>query len=297
MAINASAIMERKMLGLAWDDEADKQSYVNRLKRALSAPPFNVSLEVERNANQFIERFNQGNWDFVITDLQGKDDSKQLEPGLTIARRLADRVQVFIVTRYWDRVDLNRADIPSRVAIKSKNLMPEWMAEEIVGDLRRLGIYRRLDRVFLIYGHDRQIPGLRDKVENFLKSKLGVTVDVIRGGNLRQEILDGLLERMMESGAFVVLCTPDDEVRSNDGKLIRCQPRQNVLLEMGLAAGLGRGIERLIILQKWGPEPHQQAQFPSDLGGVVPIRLEGDFQHYADSLEAELAKLRVGIRR
>lgn len=281
------------MRGLAWDDEAGKQSYMNRLKIALAADPFGVSLEVLRNESQFIERFNQGGWDFVITDLQGRDESETLEPGLTIARRLAHQTQVFIVTNYSDRFDRNSIAIPPSVVIKSKKLLPVWMADEVVTDLRRLGVYRRYDHVFLIYGHDRQAAGLRENVESYLKTKLGLTVDVIRGGNLRQEIMEGLLDRMTETGAFVVLCTPDDEVRESNGTLVRCQPRQNVMLEMGLAAGLGRGIERLIVLQKWGPELHQQAQFPSDLGGVVPIRILGEFEHHAEALAAQLAKLRI----
>jgi hypothetical protein len=286
------------MRGLAWDDETGKNSYISRLKAALGSAPFHISLDVEKTETRFLERFQreEEQLDFVITDLQGRDESKPLEPGLTITRRLADRVQVIVVTNHSDRVDRNRLGIPQNVLIKSKDLLPNWMADEVVGDLRRLGIYFRSDRVFLIYGRDRQTPGLQGEVEHFLRDTLHLEVEIIRGGNLKQEIFEGLLMRMAECGAFVVLCTPDDEVRTSDGALVCCQPRQNVLLEMGLAAGLGRGIERLVILQKWGPELNQQAQFPSDLGGVVPIRMLGNFEHYQEQLKAELRKRGVGLK-
>src|SRR5262249_10414205 len=106
------------MRGLAWDDEVGKQSYVSHLRTALAAEPFRVTLELEKDANRFLERFNQDVWDFVITDLQGKDVAQELEPGLSIARRLAHRVPLFVVTNYPDRLDREKRRIHASVVIK-----------------------------------------------------------------------------------------------------------------------------------------------------------------------------------
>jgi hypothetical protein len=282
------------MRAIAWDDEIGRDSYLKRVAKHLQT--FGVVLDLEKSVDKFLQRLREDSWDFVITDLQGSDKSKELEPGLTIARRLAHEHQVFIVTSYMESLNRDDHGIPANVVIKSKSLHAGWMAEEIVNDLRRLGLYVKHDRVFLIYGHDRQMPGLKQKVEYYLKTELGLKVEVIQGGNLRQEILDGLVTRMSDCGAFVVLCTPDDEIHDSTGKLARCQPRQNVLLELGLAAGMGRGLERLVILQKWGPSIEHQAQLPSDLGGVVPIRMEGEFEHYKEALKDTLKRLRIDVR-
>ena len=58
-----------------------------------------------------------------------------------------------------------------------------------------------------------------------------------------------------EGGALVeVTC------RTVQGCLLLCLPDSpNVFLEIGLAMGLSRRLQRLIILQKWGPAREDQA--------------------------------------
>jgi predicted nucleotide-binding protein len=111
---------------------------------------------------------------------------------------------------------------------------------------------------------------------------------MISGESLQTEILNGLLQRMNECSAFISICTPDD--KADDGTY---RPRQNVLLEMGMAMGLSRGLQRLVPLQRWGPEKQDQAVLPSDLGGIVALR----FSKVENQLDALRSKLEgLGVR-
>lgn len=81
---------------------------------------------------------------------------------------------------------------------------------------------------------------------------------------------------MQEAAAFVAICTPDDGVFEDvsSGKPSYSQPRQNVLLEIGMVLGLPRGVNRLIALHAWGNTVEEQARFPSDLSGLLTLRVE-----------------------
>jgi predicted nucleotide-binding protein len=52
------------------------------------------------------------------------------------------------------------------------------------------------------------------------------------------------------------------------------QQRQNVLLEIGMVLGLPRGVNRPIALHAWGNTVEEQARFPSDLSGLLTLRVE-----------------------
>jgi predicted nucleotide-binding protein len=51
------------------------------------------------------------------------------------------------------------------------------------------------------------------------------------------------------------------------------QPRKNVLLEIGMVLGLPRGVNRLIALHGWGDTVEEQATLPSDLSGLLTLRV------------------------
>lgn len=259
------------MRALAWDDKPEE--YMVILKKYLVR--FGIDIEIVETEEEFVDRFYQGGWDFVISDLVRKDSPAQGEVenlGDRLARAVSESQQgknmtVFLVTEYYDRVSDKAMKLPANVIVKSKSTFPGWMAGEIYQELVRRGVYVNRKRVFLIYGHDH---GAHEDVEAFL-SKHGIKV--IRLGDgvvLGAEIAQGLVASMNECGAFVALCTPDDQV-DKDGQAI-FQPRLNVLLEIGLAMGLSRGLQRLLLVQRWGPEPEHQAVLPSDLAGVLTLR-------------------------
>lgn len=75
---------------------------------------------------------------------------------------------------------------------------------------------------------------------------------------------------MNNCGVIIALCTAEDQWKRDN----TTHPRQNVMLEIGLAIGLWRGPERCIIRQQWGSGVDQQAVLPSDLGGLLTLRFE-----------------------
>ena len=94
---------------------------------------------------------------------------------------------------------------------------------------------------------------------------------------------------MQEAAAIVAICTPDDAVFEDvsSGKPSYFQPRQNVLLEIGMVLGSPRGVNRLIVLQAWGNTVEEQARFPSDLSGLLTLRVENgqiDWDDFQKSL-------------
>jgi predicted nucleotide-binding protein len=161
------------------------------------------------------------------------------------------------------------------VVIKSKSTLPVWFAKDIVENLKQKGVYVKRSRVFVIYGSDRLNPGLRSDVVGWL-SRHGIQADIIDPTTLKDQLLTGLIDRMQEAAAFVAICTPDDAVFEDGSsrKPSYSQPRQNVLLEIGMVLGLPRGVNRLIALQAWGNTVEEQARFPSDLSGLLTLRVE-----------------------
>src|SRR5262249_47454288 len=139
-----------------------------------------------------------------------------------------------------------------------------------------------------IYGRDKRADGARQDVEHFLRGK-GVHVITLADAPLRAEIAQGLLNKMNGCGAVVAICTPDDII----GEIH--QPRPNVFMEIGLALGLSRGLQRLILLQKWGPDPKDQAALPSDLQGILRIQFKGEVSNIFDKLEEDLRGLGIEI--
>jgi len=280
------------MRALAWDDKPD--DYMQDLRRHFGT--FGIDLQIEADVGKFLEAYRSGGWQFVVTDLYLEISPAQgdLDPshGVAVARNLSRDLAVYVVTGEYERMTREQLGFPPGVVIKSKSTHPAWMAGEIVDDLKRRGLFYDPRRVFLIYGHDRGWTGLREKVRLFLKDD-ELEVIEISGVNLHTEILAGLLEKMTDCAAFIALCTPDDRI---DGTPARYQPRQNVLMEIGMVLGLSRGLQRLTILQGWRPDPQHQAQLPSDLAGVVTIRMEGEFEHYHKQLRDRLIGLGVQMR-
>ena len=279
------------MKALAWDD---KPQYLELLQRHLVR--LGIQLEIVTSETEFVERFlSEEVWDFVITDLL-LEDSPVLGEDEIVGLRLASEIAasekgralpIFVITGRYDRITPD-SRLPNNVVIKSKSTSPGWQAGEIRQELSRRGLFVDRKRVFLIHGHDKTAPGATGRVGHFLR---GNEIKVVTLGDsaLKVEIAQGLLSKMNESGAFVAICTPDDPAGSI------WQPRPNVFLEIGLALGLSRGPQRLILLQRWGPGKEEQAVLPSDLGGLLTIRFEGEINLQFEKLTEHLRELGIEL--
>ncbi|MEL6232645.1 MAG: TIR domain-containing protein [Cyanobacteria bacterium J06627_3] len=105
-------------------------------------------------------------------------------------------------------------------------------------------------------------------------------------------ISEGLVDAMRSCGAFVAICTPDDQVADN-----WYQPRQNALLEIGIAMGLPNGFQRLVILQRAGAEPDKQAKLPSDLGGAFTLQFYDEHDEPIRRMINALENRKIKIQR
>jgi|SRR5271157_6207116 len=276
------------MRGLAWDDEP--QDYLEPLKRCLK--PYQIKLEIEEKWPRFLQKFRSRDekWDFIITDLYSPEPPgtaiESPDTGVRIAHVAVEQgLPLFVITKELEKAVI-KAGLPRQAIVKTKSMPVAWMADEICGELQRRGVLVDKKKVFVIYGRDRQATGARESLKAFLKTALKLEVEEISSTNLRTEIAEGLLQRMNDCGAFVAIYTPDDKLA--DGT---CHPRLNVTLEIGIAMGLSRGLERLTILQRSGPQgdPGLTAALPTDLHGVLTMR-------FADSIEAVFDDLKERLR-
>jgi predicted nucleotide-binding protein len=263
---------------LAWDDEPER--YLEKLKPHLQA--LGIELEIEDEVSVFLQRMRAEHWDLVISDLFNYDEAgdEHATDGTGIASTvIAKGIPIFVVTKSYDRAAAE-AIVPRGAMIKSKHTPQTWLAEEIVTDLLRLGYPVRRDRVFVIRGRDREARGATELLVAFIRGR-GLQVDVLSETTLKKEILGGLVSRMNDCAGFIAVCTPDDEWANGSW-----HPRQNVLLEIGVALGLSRGLDRLAILQRTGPptEPKKNATLPTDLSGVLTMEFADDIESAFDDL-------------
>ncbi len=260
--------------GLAWDDQPAEDNYIQRLKDALHRK--GVELTIYKNEDQFIEKAIDGKWDFLITDLYKStryDATREddVAHGKQVGVELLSAIQntsidcpIYCITHAPEEAAAHLKSFP-RVLIRPKSLYPNWVADDIVRELTRLGRLLNRSKVFLIYaiGCDAYRP-----IKSWL-TNAGLTVERVGPGSLTEHISKGLVSTMSICGAIVAICTPDDKL-AGDGPY---QPRQNVLLEIGMSLALFRGHERLIILQQRRAANQNgfEAELPSDLAGILTI--------------------------
>src|SRR5262249_33899050 len=130
-----------EMRGLAWDDEPNE--YVADLQEDLGK--LGVHLEITSSEDDFASKFAHGNWDFIVTDLVEEsisDPEGDSDRGVRIARRTAAKgLPVFILTKFPQRITSEELDVPDSVIIRSKTTLPAWMAQQVIADLKKLGIF------------------------------------------------------------------------------------------------------------------------------------------------------------
>jgi predicted nucleotide-binding protein len=223
----------------------------------------------------------------TVQDQQERYTSPVGQPGFAndideLVRRLGEirqrnkRIPIVFITSDGG-VFAQERPTPGPVLYRSKDNMPGDLVNDIM-DFARANVFDGR-KVFLIYGHDRKSGNIRADIMRRLKD-LGLDVKSITPEESMLSLSNQLIEKMSRCSGFIALCTPDDKVDEE-----WYQPRQNVLLEIGIVMGMGNGFERLILLQRWGSNPSERAQLPSDLAGALAIRFY-DGNNYDDTLDA-----------
>jgi predicted nucleotide-binding protein len=292
------------MKALGWDDKPEE--YFNDLKAQLDA--IGIELIIESDINRvatLLDQIRSEQWDLVITDIFDEVNTpagERLPYGIEIAQQaLKYDLPVYAVTK--ERTSRNLKRIPDGVPIISKSTPWGFAALNIKSDLKRRGCWTSSKKVFLIYGHDRDAEDATARVRAELMN-WRLEPCVISASTITATIAMELVNEMHDATAIVAICTPDDEVTLREGVLLvppatsrsYRQPRQNVLLEIGMAMGLNRGLRKLTFLQRWDRDnPQLQAALPSDLGGVLTLRFESDITTIFPDLKVRLRKLGITI--
>jgi len=133
-----------------------------------------------------------------------------------------------------------------------------------------------MNKVFIVHGRDHGM--LRD-VDAFVR-RIGIDPIILidepsRGGTVIEKV-----ERNADVPFAIVLLSPDDIGRAFDEPKdqLKRRPRQNAVLELGFFIGrLKRENTALLVDATLGDD---QVDYPSDLGGVIPIyyRPESDWK-------------------
>jgi len=268
-----------KIQGLAWDDDPQ---YMMNLRESLSN---DIELTIKKTRAEFEKSFDIERPDFVLVDLL---DEHRQKLGLNIARWVAAQKQheswypIFVVTLEPQVMTGSDFELLPFCSTFSFKMDPPWMALRIQEELKRQGTLVEFKRVFLIHAdHDKEQYTL--PLAKWLNA-YGITAHLLIPGDLQQEIAGGLLMAMNKCAAIIAVCTPNDHIVG--GAVV---PRSNVLLEIGMALALPRGLERLILLA------HKSCELPSDLRGVGRIDFAGSVSDTFKRLGTALEKRNVPI--
>lgn len=217
--------------------------------------------------------------------------------GIDLARTVARIKQdepwypIFVLSQEHSKITKDVYEqLPLNAVVRGKSDL-FWTAQYIREELERRGVYADRKKVFGIRSLKDQdvFRKFVEPVDNHLDTR-GLKNVTINAGDLVAVILEGLLRKMNQCGAIVAVCTADD--LQADGTY---HPRLNVLFEMGIALGLHRGLERLIVLQQWGSTEETRAVLPTDLGGVLTIRFRERVSETFDDLDSRLRALGMAI--
>lgn len=281
---------------LAWDDHPD--NYINQLRSKMEeGGSFEVTLE--EKIFDCLMKFNEAPdiWDFLILDVM--DDVTHPEQidetaGVKLAIRMREKrpdIPIVFLTNDINPIFKERNNFVKPILIRPKSYPVHFMWDDILDFMRNY--QSQFDKVFIIYGSNRKAGNILGEVQRAIEGQ-GLRCEVLSPEIVMQSISEGLVNTMKECGAFIAICTPDDEIVGDANYF---QPRQNVLLEIGMATGLTRGLNRLVTIQRWGNNIEEQARLPSDLGGVLPIRFYDDKNHQ-DTIDQMLKALKErGVRR
>ena len=275
-----------KVEGLGWDDDPQ---YMEVLAENLER--LGIRLEVEKKSSEFQNRFDLGRWSFVVLDLLDDSVSPGRMRGAELARNVAAAKSedpffpIFVITGETALLGPTLFEsLPSNANVRYKIADPYPMALMIRDELRLRGAYTDPRKTFLVAPMEsNQLSAAGLQIQKWLNER-GQNAQPLNQKTLNAEIVRTLLEEMTESKAIVILCTADDPWPDQSR-----HPRQNVILELGMALGTGRGLRSLIILKQ------QTAVMPSDLGGVVTLNFEKSPSEVFKQLEDRLLTLGVDL--
>jgi len=277
--------------GLAWDDKPE--DYMLKLQRRLA--PLGIGLEVLSDYAKFAQAFdqNQSLYDFVILDLFDENHVESKDTGKKLAEYVARKVShkpwypIFIVTAQLSRLQPEHMDhtLPANAVVRYK-ADAVFLAQLIKEDLIRRGVFTSRRKVFLIRSTVGDRAKKVDELRNWLKEPpWRLEVVEVTPGTLGTELASGLLRKMNECAGIVAFCTPDELLQD---KVYRSRP--NVILEIGMALALPRGLERLVIVKQ------KDVERPSDIGGLVSIDYADDPSDKFAELEQRLIVAGVNMK-
>lgn len=279
---------------LSWDDLP--KTYLNDLiKRLHDKGSFEVTLS--EKIDDCMEIFNKDpdKWDCLILDVidETSDPEKPDKiAGVNLAariRQIKPDIPIIFLTEYLNQIFESGIVIEQPFILRPKSYPVPFISIDIVNllEANKTESDTESDKVFLIYGSNSQAGNIKEEVEDAIKGKR-LRCEVLAPEKIMESISEGLVNAMKKCRAIIAICTPDDKI----GDVY--QPRQNVLLEIGMAMALGNGFKRLIILQRWGKKPEFQAILPSDLGGAFTIRF---FDNYKEAIKKMITALKKrGVR-
>lgn len=274
---------------LAWDDDPSERllKLIDRLGKV------GVHVTLTTQTDEFLFKFDEDFWDFVILDVIDSTSDPEFphrEAGLDLAGRVRQRnkrIPIVFITSDGG-VFAEERPTPGPVLYRSKDNLPSDLVNDIM-DFARANVFDS-KKVFIVYGHNRKSGNIKSDVIKRLED-VGLEVRLISPEDSMLPLMNQLVEKMAQCGCFVAICTPDDKVNEE-----WYQPRQNVLLEIGIVMGMAYGLERLILLQRWGNAPSEMAQLPSDLAGALAIRFHDNHEDALDDLVRGLKARGLQIR-
>ena len=270
--------------GLAWDDDP---RYMKDLAQYLEQ--LGIRLEVVRTANDFLSSFGTREWSFVVLDLLDESEIPPKKRGIDLAKNVAMRADpffpIFVITGEAALLQPELFEaLPPNANVRYKIADTYPMAWMIRDELRLRGVYTDPRKTFLVAPMElNQLSPEGIELQKWLNDR-GQNIEALNQRTLHEEIIRTLLEEMAASKAVIVLCTADDPWPNQSR-----HPRQNVILELGIALGTGRGLKSLIILKQ------ENAVMPSDLGGVVTLNFEKSPSEIFEQLEQRLLTLGVDL--
>jgi hypothetical protein len=272
--------------GLAWDDEP---AYMDVLAENLGR--LEIRMEVVRKSSDFQGRFDTGPWSFAVLDLLDESVKPISRRGIELARNVARAratdpfFPIFVITGQAALLTPELFDsLPPNANVRYKIADPYPMALMIRDELRLRGAYTNPRKTFLVAPMLSNSPSAEAREIQTWLQEHGQDATPLGGRALDAEIIRTLLQEMAECRAIVILCTADDAWPNGSR-----HPRQNVILELGMALGAGGGLRRLIILKQ------DATQLPTDLGGVLTLNFRNSPSEVFKQLEDSLVELGVDL--
>lgn len=179
------------------------------------------------------------------------------------------------------------ADATSNMAWSSATSSPSELARPVMRDSTK---------VFVVHGRDqRPVTVVRQFLQHLGLHMLTWSEAVALTGQTQPHTYDIVRAGMDGAAAIVVIFSPDDLARVKDDysdvgdadRVPTGQPRQNVLLEAGLAFGIGR--ERTIFVKS------ASTRDISDIDGFNWVKLNGAYESRLD-LKGRLARAGAAVR-